>query len=228
VNLLEAMYGELLQTAHELRRSSSSDTAAPLSVLMLSYGPQVEGGGWSAFAELRERWVVRERREQVTGRQETLLICDLDSLQTGTRAMVVANTSGVVINNLIFRAALRDSLVHPYSTVFALEATGETWDGSGLRSEEPLLPVPAGGGTGGTPAPSSGLFIIGETPSGAVNGSNATFTTAYDFIPETVEVQVNGLVQRPVADFITTGTRTITLTSSPQPGETIQVDYQRA
>lgn len=71
-------------------------------------------------------------------------------------------------------------------------------------------------------------MVTGEIPAGAINGSNATFTAAFNFIPESVEVQINGLVQRRVTDFNTTGTQTIILTSSPTPGETVQVDYQRA
>jgi hypothetical protein len=69
--------------------------------------------------------------------------------------------------------------------------------------------------------------VFSETPSGSVNGSNATFTTLNDFVPGSVSVRVNGLSQRPGTDFTTSGVRTIALTSSPTPGESIQVDYTR-
>ena len=69
--------------------------------------------------------------------------------------------------------------------------------------------------------------VIGETPSGTLNGSNVTFTTAYNFIPETVQVLVNGLEQKRVRDFNTTGNNTILLTEPPYSGETILVHYSK-
>jgi hypothetical protein len=61
-----------------------------------------------------------------------------------------------------------------------------------------------------------------------VNGSNAVFTTDYEFVPASVEVTVNGLVQTRIDDFNTSGTQTITLTFSPATGELVRVCYQRA
>jgi len=67
--------------------------------------------------------------------------------------------------------------------------------------------------------------IEGEVPAGAVNGSNATFTTAFDFIPESVEVFVNGIRQKPITDYTTSGTTTILFTDSPLTGDIILVNY---
>jgi hypothetical protein len=226
MNFHEALYSQTLALAHQLRSDPLAETD-PATVTFLSYGSGVEVGEWTAFAQLAERWALRERKEQITGAQETLLICDLKYLKAGTRAAVLANTAGVVISNLIYKAALRHSIQHPYATVFHLESTGESWDPTGLQHEDPLIPLwqpsgapPSAGG--------SGQFEIGEFPAGAINGSNATFISIYDFIPESVEVQINGIVQRPGIDFTTSGTRTITLTSSPETGETVQIDYERS
>ncbi len=71
-------------------------------------------------------------------------------------------------------------------------------------------------------------IIYGEVPSGAINGSNATFTTAYDFEPETVQVILNGMIQKLVQDYNTVGTQTITLNVSPSSGETLIINYQKA
>lgn len=71
----------------------------------------------------------------------------------------------------------------------------------------------------------SGKFIFGETPTGSVNGANATFTTQFNFVPESVVVLVNGLEQRRVTDFNTSGTQTIVLTDAPQAGESVRVNY---
>lgn len=81
-------------------------------------------------------------------------------------------------------------------------------------------------GTQGPPGPgSSADFVIGETPTGAIDGSNATFQTAYDFVPESVEVYLNGLALKRIDEFNTSGTRQIILLISPNAGETILVDY---
>lgn len=68
-------------------------------------------------------------------------------------------------------------------------------------------------------------FIFGETPTGAVNGSNAAFQSLFDFVPESVVVLVNGVEQRRVTDFNTSGTRNITLTEAPLTGESVRINY---
>ncbi|MCC6328987.1 MAG: hypothetical protein IT174_10755 [Acidobacteria bacterium] len=84
-------------------------------------------------------------------------------------------------------------------------------------------------GPQGPPGP-SGLAaqVVGETPAGAVDGSNATFTTAFAFIPESVDVTVNGLRQKRIDDFNTSGASTILLAVSPGPGEKVLINYLRA
>lgn len=79
---------------------------------------------------------------------------------------------------------------------------------------------------GATVTTSSGSFVIGETPSGAVNGSNATFTTSQGFVPESVQVFINGVSQTNGVDYVTTGTTTITLNVSPVSGDYIRVNYK--
>jgi hypothetical protein len=65
-------------------------------------------------------------------------------------------------------------------------------------------------------------------PVGVIDGVNATFTTAENFTPATVEVTLNGLAQRLGAtfDFLTTGNNTIIFNTSPEIGDTILVDYE--
>ena len=79
---------------------------------------------------------------------------------------------------------------------------------------------------GATVTTSSGSFVIGETPSGSVNGSNATFTTAQNFVPESVQVFINGVSQTNSVDYTTSGTTTITLNVSPVSGDYIRVNYK--
>jgi hypothetical protein len=75
---------------------------------------------------------------------------------------------------------------------------------------------------------SSSGWVHDETPSGAINGSNATFTTAFEFLPATVEVYLNGIRQRLVDDFTLSGGDTIQFTNSPMTGEQITVNYEKA
>lgn len=79
---------------------------------------------------------------------------------------------------------------------------------------------------GATVTTSGGSFVIGETPTGAINGSNATFTSLQNFVPETVQVFINGVNQVYGVDFITTGSTTITLTVSPVSGDYIRINYK--
>lgn len=73
----------------------------------------------------------------------------------------------------------------------------------------------------------AGALVVGETPSGTVNGSNATFTTAFDFVPESVEVFVETCRLCLLEDYNTSGTNTIQFYVSPLAGEKIRVNYQK-
>lgn len=64
-----------------------------------------------------------------------------------------------------------------------------------------------------------------EVPTGTINGSNATFTTEFDFEPESVEVYINGIKQRKVTDYNTSGNRTIQLNTSPLTGDILLINY---
>lgn len=85
---------------------------------------------------------------------------------------------------------------------------------------------------GSTPPPDIPSYarerVIDEVPSGLINGSNATFTTAQNFLPESVEVTLNGIAQRKGSgfDYVTTGNETIIFATSPEVGDTILVDYE--
>jgi hypothetical protein len=76
------------------------------------------------------------------------------------------------------------------------------------------------GASGGT-----AVTVVGETPTGAVNGSNATFTSLFAFAPETVEVFISGFRLTLLADYNTSGNRTITLFASPITGELVRINY---
>lgn len=70
-------------------------------------------------------------------------------------------------------------------------------------------------------------YVWGEIPDGIIDGSNATFTTEFDFIPETLQVYINGLLQTVILHYNTSGTTTITFSDSPKTLDIIEVNYQK-
>lgn len=68
--------------------------------------------------------------------------------------------------------------------------------------------------------------VVGETPSGLVNGANTAFTTASYFRFNTVQVFVNGLaLARGTAFTEGNDQKTLTLTSAPAALSTVRVGY---
>lgn len=70
--------------------------------------------------------------------------------------------------------------------------------------------------------------IEGEVPTGAVNGSNVTFSTALPFAAGTTRLHLNGLRLVPGvgADYTEgPGSQTLTLGSAPRAGDHLLVDY---
>lgn len=106
-------------------------------------------------------------------------------------------------------------------SVTVLEATGSEVSVTLL---EEAVPGPAGpaGPSGGV-----GSIVAGEIPVGLINGSNGTFTTAFSFVPETFEVFINGLRQKLIEDYNTSGGNSFTLISAPLTDEEVLVGYTR-
>lgn len=75
------------------------------------------------------------------------------------------------------------------------------------------------------PAGAGSDILFGETPIGLINGSNATFTSPFNFVPGKIEVFINGLLQKLVTHYQTTGVNTIIFNDSPQTGDTILLNY---
>ena len=93
-----------------------------------------------------------------------------------------------------------------------------------LEINEPRLEIL----TVGIQGPSGVLqYVANEVLTGAINGSNASFLSAFDFQPESVCVFVNGLAQRKIADFNTSGTRSIIFVESPEVNDSIFINYLR-
>lgn len=72
----------------------------------------------------------------------------------------------------------------------------------------------------------SGTFVIGEIPNGLINGSNAIFQSLFPFVPESLQVFLNGVSQALAIDYTTSGTQTINLSVSPIIGDIIRINYK--
>ena len=69
------------------------------------------------------------------------------------------------------------------------------------------------------------IKIYQEVPNGLINGINATFITLFSFVSGTIEVFLNGSLQKIVTDYQLVGNNTILLTNSPFLGENILINY---
>jgi hypothetical protein len=79
-----------------------------------------------------------------------------------------------------------------------------------------------------TPSGSGGgTWVTRETPTGAINGSNVTYTLANTPVIGTESLYLNGLLQEPGIgnDYGISGS-TITMASAPPAGSRLKVSYQ--
>src|SRR5690242_780244 len=67
----------------------------------------------------------------------------------------------------------------------------------------------------------------GDTLAGAVDGSNKTFETTYDYEPALVNVFFNGilLVQSLETGYTLTPPRTVVMNEAPLVGDTLEIEY---
>lgn len=68
-------------------------------------------------------------------------------------------------------------------------------------------------------------FVKGEVPSGVLNGVNATYYSSFPFLPESLEVFLNGMKSKIIGDYNTSGNNTIQLLFSPLAAETLSINY---
>jgi hypothetical protein len=103
-----------------------------------------------------------------------------------------------------------------------VQVAATTVDISPSTTAPPVILVPVPGAPGPEGPPGSGVFITGEVPSGAVSGSNTTFTTANVYRPGSTAVYLNGLREHFYAE---SSPVTLILSSAPESGDDIRVDY---
>lgn len=72
---------------------------------------------------------------------------------------------------------------------------------------------------------SGSVDVVGETPTGSIDGTNATYYTANNFRNNSLAVYLNGLRMRKTDDFNVFGADHFTMVMPPEPGDTLSVDY---
>jgi hypothetical protein len=70
--------------------------------------------------------------------------------------------------------------------------------------------------------------VLGEVPSGAVNGVNTTFTTVGNFVSGSLAVFVNGVRLKNTLDYNVTGANAFQMVAAPLTGDLLTVDYRIA
>ena len=77
-----------------------------------------------------------------------------------------------------------------------------------------------------------GLVLKQETPAGAIDGVNTTFTTTRPYVAGTLMVFVNGILQAPTDDYAESPPTVFTMVSAPSSGggytDKVRVAYQIA
>jgi len=73
----------------------------------------------------------------------------------------------------------------------------------------------------------AGTPVENETPSGAVNGSNKTFTLAYTPIANSVKLYMNAIRMTLNSDFTVTGAVITLLGDAPETGMNPLCDYRK-
>lgn len=96
-----------------------------------------------------------------------------------------------------------------------------------------VLPLPTGAATESTLQDildALDIYVIGETPSGVVDGMNDTFTTFFTFKPGTTHLYLNGIRQKEGVGFDyveEVDNQTITFATAPILGDTLLIDYTK-
>jgi hypothetical protein len=77
------------------------------------------------------------------------------------------------------------------------------------------------------PRQSAGIILLGEKPSGAIDGVNQTYTTAYNYRPGKIQVFYNGQALHSPDDFTETGYNEFQLTYMlPDNTDELRVTYE--
>lgn len=148
-------------------------------------------------------------------------------IQIAVNAVIVGDNSNGLGGLTVQCAAQLDLTAGDYVEAVAIihESAGTTRDilaGAGATFLQMLLiePGATGGGGGGT------SMVLGEVPTGAIDGANRFYTTAAAF--NALEIFLNGLRLQEAIDYETLSSTTFSLFEIPIVGDTLVIDYEAA
>lgn len=147
-----------------------------------------------------------------------------DSVQVKLNA-----TGAITVSGTGLQVAVDGTSVEVSSNALRL-ASGAA--GAGLGYAAGVLAVNTGQANGGITTNADNvivdkaIFVVRETPTGAVNGANTTYTLANTPFAGSEQVFLNGILQEPGAgnDYTISGT-TITYLTAPATGDRLRVTY---
>lgn len=145
---------------------------------------------------------------------------------TGTQTLTNKSISGGQITSAVANATLAASATAALGLKTA--TTTVSIDSATAPTTGQILTATSGtAATWQTPS-ATVLFTDRETPTGAVNGSNTTYTLANTPVTGSEHVYLNGILQEPGAgnDYTISGA-TITYLTAPVTGDKIRVSYRR-
>ncbi len=123
-------------------------------------------------------------------------------------------------SNILRVKHLPPILERKWNTIYLVETSNTTCDAFVIGNSSNECRKIIGNNNG------SGDFVFSEIPNGIVNGINSVFTIGFNtYIPETLQVFVNGVLQKITQDYTVSGIN-IMFNFSPQTGETLLINYK--
>jgi len=95
-----------------------------------------------------------------------------------------------------------------------------------LKADGTYAKIPAGSvgsGTGG--GGTTTVITWGETPAGAIDGVNRSYTSASTYVAGSIAVYLNGVRQRKTNDYTETSSTTFQMVNAPSIGDLMSIDY---
>ena len=154
--------------------------------------------------------------------------------QTGSAFNVVAADTSLTVNADNVQVRLNDASLEVNNGLRVKQGTaGQVYiaNSGGVLTPTTLSGDVASVSDTGAVTLSSGLvkaanYVVRETPSGSVNGTNAAFTLAATPVSGTEQVFLNGILQDPGAgNDYTISSATITFADAPVTGDKVRVTY---
>jgi len=202
-----AQYATLPISISEVTSLSSDLSSITASITALN----------TQIATLASSTTVATLQSSVTALSST--VSGLTSTVNGLTTTVNGLTTSVGTNTSSI-ATLTTSLSSTSSTVSGLSTTLTSLSNTVAGLQSTINNLSASGATA--------LFVDGETPGGAVNGTNTSFTLANTPSPATsLALFRNGLLQSPGVDYTLSGQAlTFLSVSTPQTGDLLQASYR--